>query len=206
MTTASNGTRHCDDGSGGDIIGPDLTVTQTYNHDYVSAVTTNLPGDLPRIDLDYADNLQIKKVLYANGTESFYQKDPWGMPRPRKITHKKGSTKYFSRNIYRYDGAGNLWQAGTDTYTYDKAGRLLSGQFLSAGITLREDYQYDAADTLVSVSTGGTPRGGSRTGGSPGAAMTTTTMTMTMTTMMMTMTERARGSRIPRARLRHARV
>ncbi len=157
VTTASNGTRHCDDGGGGDVAAPALTVTQTYNHDFVRAVTTNFPETLLRADLEYADNLQVQRVLYANGTESFYQKDPWGLPRPRQITHKRGSTKLWGSGTYKYDGAGNLWHAGADRYTYDKAGRLLSGTVKASGLSRREDYQYDPADNLVSVSVDGGP-------------------------------------------------
>ena len=153
VTTASNGTRYCDSGPGsGDVVAPNLTVTQTYNHDFVRAVTANLPLSA---DYEYADNLQVKEVSYANGARTVYQKDPWRMPRPRKITHWKGSTKHYGSGVYKYDGAGNMWQAGSDRYTYDKAGRLLSGTVKAAGSALREDYQYDPADNLVSVSVNG---------------------------------------------------
>ncbi len=156
VPTASNGSHYCGDEPGsGDVLAPDLTLTQTYNHDYVRAVTTNFPQSLLRADYEYADNLQIERVAYANGAESTYQKDFWGMPRPSRITHKRSSTELFNSGLYGYDGAGNLWKAGADRYTYDKAGRLLSGTVKAAGAFRREDYQYDAADNLMSVSTDG---------------------------------------------------
>jgi RHS repeat-associated protein len=51
---------------------------------------------------------------------------------------------------YQYDGSGNIKQIGSDQYTYDSAGRLVSAQVSGATIaTKTETYSYDAFGNLI---------------------------------------------------------
>src|SRR5215213_5440250 len=59
----------------------------------------------------------------------------------------------FGGQFYGYDGSGNITQTSWgDTYTYDTAGRVLSG---TAGAAHVQEYSYDGFGNLLTVQTDG---------------------------------------------------
>lgn len=58
----------------------------------------------------------------------------------------------WSAGPYAYDGAGNIKAIGSETFVYDRLGRLVSG---TAGTGRLQEYTYDAFGNILSVTTDG---------------------------------------------------
>ena len=138
--------RYCNDPS--DIQAPPHTVTTTYS---AGQTLRSDSSQGPAASYAYHPNEALKSVFYGNGTSTSHFLGIGGMTRPRRIDTAKGTSTIFDSGYFSYDGAGNIWAVGTDRYTYDGAGRLLSGTVKQAGATRRAEYQIDPFDNLTAV-------------------------------------------------------
>ena len=138
----------------GDYQGPVHTVSYHHSYDQMMAATSSLG---PSATFGYHPNGQLRLASLGNGTANALLQGSSGLPRPRRIQVVRAGTALFDTGIYRYDGMGNIAEIGTDLYTYDAAGRLLSGTVRHAGAGRREDYRYDGFDNLSGVRRDGSP-------------------------------------------------
>ena len=88
-------------------------------------------------------------MAYSNDTSTLYYLGTNNMARPRRIRFYKGTSPQFDTGFYEYDGSGNVWAIGNDRYTYDVAGRLISGTVAHGGSHRSEVNAYDGFDNLT---------------------------------------------------------
>jgi hypothetical protein len=96
----------------------------------------------------YHPNFQLSQLAYSNGVTGTFSEGTKGISRPRQLTHKKGGITLFDTGKYEYDGAGNIYKIGADSYTYDAANRLKYGTVTQAG-SRWETYLYDDFDNIT---------------------------------------------------------
>jgi RHS repeat-associated protein len=76
----------------------------------------------------------VNQVARTNGVTDTYYEDPYGLPRPRKVVAKRGTTLLYQTGLYGYDGAGDVKKEGSSYYLYDGVSRVLSGvQYVGPG-------------------------------------------------------------------------
>ncbi len=131
-----------------------FAVATTYDHGLPTSVRANgLPVVLSTA---YAPTGLLAAYVTGNsaGTSvtTNVAADPNGLPRPGRIV-TSGASQNLDTGTYAYDGAGNITQMGTDTFSYDKLSRLTAAVFGSS----RQDFTYDRYGNLTST-TGINPR------------------------------------------------
>ncbi|MEM7050378.1 MAG: RHS repeat-associated core domain-containing protein [Acidobacteriota bacterium] len=153
VTTPQTGQQYCNDA--GDLQGPTHDVSLTYAAGEATAVSSTSGVSASYL---YHPNLQLSQADYGNRSYTTFGQGTRGLVRADRIRTYQGDLQpgtsrslLFDSGQFLYDGAGNPWAIGSDRYTYDLAGRLLSGTVLKAGPTRREDYTYDAFDNLLTV-------------------------------------------------------
>ena len=133
---------------GDDLSAPNHTVTTTHNQGLAIDVTSSRG---PSGTYSYHPNFQLSQLEYSNNVTGTFTQGTNGMSRPTQISYKKGSgSPFFNTGTMKYDGAGNLYQIGSDSYTYDATSRLTWGTVTQAG-SRWETYQYDAFDNITSA-------------------------------------------------------
>jgi RHS repeat-associated protein len=92
--------------------------------------------------ITYHPNGQVNQVARTNGVTDTYYEDPYGLPRPRKVVAKRGTTLLYQTGLYGYDGAGDVKKEGSSYYLYD--GTYWNGN----------NYTYDALDQMWDFNNG----------------------------------------------------
>jgi RHS repeat-associated protein len=90
----------------------------------------------------YYPNGMINQISHANGVIVNHDKDPYDMPRPRRIYTTLGASNWDS-GTFQYDGAGNI-----------VAMRGIVEPFSRTGAT-KQQYAFDAFGNLTSITRGG---------------------------------------------------
>ena len=124
---------------------PSRTVQYLHNRGLLS----EMPGYAGTIT--YHPNSLLRNVAHANGVIDTWHNDPNDMARPRQI-FASGSASWDS-GLYQYDGTGNVKAIGTDTYVYDKVGRLKRANVNTQSHT--RAYTYDPHGNLESITRDG---------------------------------------------------
>jgi RHS repeat-associated protein len=92
----------------------------------------------------YQPNGAIDTVTHEGGIREKWTPDPDGMARPAKIQVLNASNvELWSSGDYKYDGSGNVKQAGEMTYTYDRQNRLTQWTRTSGSTTASTVRGYD---------------------------------------------------------------
>lgn len=137
-------------GGAGDQPGPSHFLTLSNNRGLPMTVQSNLGQNVNYV---YHSNHQLARADYSNGTTTYFGQGTNGMVRPTHIRTFRGSTKLFDTGVFTYDGAGNIWRAGNDSYVYDRGSRLLSATIGQGSWSA--DYTYDGFDNLTSTTRDG---------------------------------------------------
>ena len=135
-----------------DSPAPGRTVAWSYQSGLPVGITSREAGastPSQSAAYEYHSNLQLNRAAYSNGTSTLYYLGTNNMARPRRIRFYKGTSPQFDTGFYEYDGSGNVWAIGNDRYTYDVAGRLLSGTVAHGGAHRSEVNTYDGFDNLT---------------------------------------------------------
>ena len=91
----------------------------------------------------------VNQVVHANGVTDTYGKDPNDMARPASISTSGAATNW-ATGTYQYDGAGDVWKIGTDTYLYDLVTRLKEGNVGS--VAQKQCAVFDAFGNVLGLS------------------------------------------------------
>ena len=129
---------------------PARTVSFTYTNGFLTAVPS-FAGSI-----SYYPNTMVNQVAHANGVTDTYGKDPNDMARPASISTSGAATNWLT-GTYQYDGAGDVWKIGTDTYLYDLVTRLKEGNVGS--VAQKQCAVFDAFGNvlgLAQIASGGT--------------------------------------------------
>ena len=133
-----------------DSQGPTRAVTWSYTHGLPTRIASS-EGGAPSQTADYLyhSNLQLSRASYSNSASTQFYLGTNNMARPQRIRFYRGAAAQFDTGTYQYDPSGNLWAIGNDRYTYDLAGRLVSGTVYHGGPTRQEANTYDGFDNVV---------------------------------------------------------
>ena len=111
-------------------VGPARTVTSDVTNGALTRVhegATNFASSIT-----YHDNEMVNTVTHGNGLQDIYGADPHAMKRPASVSATLPVLgTLWTTGTYRYDGAGNIFAMGSDTYTYDLVSRLKEGTIAS---------------------------------------------------------------------------
>ncbi|MCP3978409.1 MAG: hypothetical protein GY716_03620, partial [bacterium] len=127
-----------------------LTVRNTYEADYLVGVGTPAVPEAG-VAITYHPNGLWSTLAHGNGVVVTQAADPDSMRRPRRITVSdvvEGTP--FDTGDYAYDGSGNVWAMGADSFRYDLLGRLTYADVHDGWL---QDFVYDAFGNLTSVET-----------------------------------------------------
>lgn len=131
-----------------DQPGPLHTVTTSFDRGMPVSTQSSLG---PGASYTYHPNLQLASMTYSNGVLGTFDQGTNGLPRPRRLRFTLGGGSLFDSGLYEYDGAGNVYAIGSESYVYDKADRLLRGDVPRAGLGAWEAYTYDAFDNVLTL-------------------------------------------------------
>jgi YD repeat-containing protein len=124
-----------------------LTVTNAYTNGSLTSVNGWATA------ITYLPNGRVAQVTFTNGASWVEEPDPWGMPRPYRISSSGGFTPWTS-GIYRYDSSGNIAAIGTDYRLFDLANRVKEGTASGTYTpSTRQTYTYDTASNLTAKTT-----------------------------------------------------
>ena len=115
----------------------------TYTNGFLTAVPS-FAGSI-----SYYPNTMVNQVAHANGVTDTYGKDPNDMARPASISTSGAATNWIT-GTYQYDGAGDVWKIGTDTYLYDLVTRLKEGNVGS--VAQKQCAVFDAFGNILGLS------------------------------------------------------
>ncbi|HWW62516.1 MAG TPA: RHS repeat-associated core domain-containing protein [Thermoanaerobaculia bacterium] len=130
--------------------------SRTLTYGYTNGLLTSMPAWVSAIR--YEPNGTVRAVEHGNGLNEVWVPDPKGMARPCRISAywsfstlnqnagddcgwSEPTTPVWTTGRYQYDGAGNIKQIGSTTYTYDPVSRLHE---VTPGGGNTESYTYDA--------------------------------------------------------------
>ncbi len=132
---------------------PARQVSYSYNDGFLTGVPTFAT------EITYHANGALSHVMHANSTTDTVGLDPNWLPRPEhlSVTGPDGTTLW-DTGPYTFDGSGNIQAIGTDTYAYDRVGRLLQASVAEGATTTTETYTYDHFGNLTSLGTAGNTR------------------------------------------------
>jgi RHS repeat-associated protein len=136
------------------------SVTNVYTNGWLTAIsgyTGTAPGQAAGVGITYHPNGMTKDIAHSNGVVVTQANDPNGIGRPASITAALGGTTLWTTGTYQYDGAGNIWKAGTAWYEYDSLSRLKTGTVfpspLGTGTQQKQTYSFDDYGNLQSITT-----------------------------------------------------
>jgi hypothetical protein len=121
-------------------------VTTSHNYSRPVGVTSSRG---PTGTYSYHSNFQLAGIAYGNSVTGTFLEGTDGMHRPTGLTYKKGGTTLFDTGGYSYDAAGNIYQIGSNLYTYDGASRLNYASLALPSGSKWETYTYDAFDNIT---------------------------------------------------------
>ncbi|MFQ5530362.1 MAG: RHS repeat-associated core domain-containing protein, partial [Gemmatimonadota bacterium] len=117
------------------------------SHSYDNESLTAVPGYASSIS--YHPSGMLAEIVHTNGVKDVWTADPYGLRRPARIEATPTSVRFFDTGPYAYDGSGNVWAMGDDTFTYDRVGRIVS-----ATVGLQPfSYSYDAFGNRLDTET-----------------------------------------------------
>lgn len=131
--------------------------TQTYTYSY--GRPTALPGFASAVT--YHPNGLWATVRRTNGLTDRQSNDPNGLRRPQEIfaTRDADGLGMWTTGLYRYDGSGNVWKAGSAAYEYDSLSRLTRGTVFpgahGGGTAHTQSYTYDDYGNITGITTQG---------------------------------------------------
>ena len=138
-------------------LSPGRTLVSSFNQGLLTSLwepASPLPHFYVR-QIRYHPDGSIAGVDHGNGVTDGRQRDPHGMPRPRSITvAKAGASPLWASGPYAFDGAGNITGIGEDRFTYDKVGRLLTGDVHWTEGSGTQTLTYDAFGNILTKETG----------------------------------------------------
>ena len=119
---------------------------RTVDYTYETGFLRSVPGWTGT--LAYHPNGTRSRLPRANGVEDRIDLDPTHPERVARIYTQGAVGGDWDSGLYQFDGSGNIKAIGTETYFYDKAGRIVSATAEGAS----RGYEYDTFGNLISLS------------------------------------------------------
>jgi RHS repeat-associated protein len=144
-----------------DCIAPSVcgaSSPRTVGNGYTKGFLTSVLGFASAIS--YAANGMVTQVTHGNSVVDVQDIDPTGLPRPTSLRSTKNGVEIWNAGgAFQYDGSGNLWKQGANTYTYDALSRLATATLNDApaggGSAHQQSFSYDIYGNLQSLTTDG---------------------------------------------------
>ena len=135
--------------------GTPVATSMSLNYGYQRNRLTSISGWVDHIT--YANNGHWMQIRHANQARDFYTPDATNPNRPSRVRSLAidGISLYDSGTI-QYDGSGNIKAIGSDSYTYDEVGRLVSATTTlpyDPSSTWVESFDYDTFGNPISKTT-----------------------------------------------------
>jgi len=132
-----------------------MTIAYAHNHGFLTEVASNKATNdpnvfTPLVNVSYGSSGVPQSLTFSNGVVETMALDAASRPLSQTVS---GSGTFWNSGTYAYDGAGNIIGIGSQTYSYDKIGRLLSSTTASMDSTpvLRsQSYAYDIYGSMIS--------------------------------------------------------
>ncbi len=118
----------------------------TVASSYDQGLLTTLPGWVD--DIVYHQSGLWSEIHHANGVTEHQAKGDSFSQRPKQL-YTTGVSPGYDSGTMLYDGAGDIKAMGTDTFTYDRVGRLVEASYQNA--SFNQTYAYDRFGNLTDV-------------------------------------------------------
>ncbi|MCE7957663.1 MAG: hypothetical protein DYH06_06945 [Acidobacteria bacterium ACB2] len=144
-------------------VGTRLNETYTYKSGFLTKTEASENGQAAQAVVSsatYGPSGSLASYTTANGVVTTIEPDPWGRPRPRRISTAPVSGTPFDTGLFGYDGDGNVTAIGGDSFTYDARSRLIGATVYSASGSIQhtETLGHDAWGNISSWTRDGLSR------------------------------------------------
>ncbi len=131
-------------------LAPSLDLGLEYRVDQLRSV----PGWVN--SLTYRATGEVSRIHHANNVSDQIQRnfEIWKPIDQIRIVHNP-STPLWESGVYEYDGAGNIYAIGQESFSYDLVSRLKASTVVTATGTDQESQSYDVFGNILSIARSG---------------------------------------------------